>query len=207
MSRHQIEDKKKKGHGCLGFVLTLTAILAVAVLLFFTTHVFDGVKNKVYSIFYPQKYSEQVQQSSREFGVDEDLIYAVIRTESGFRQEVVSHAGAVGLMQLMPETFEWLQENLDGEVIYDTEKLKDAAVNIRYGTYFLSWLLERYGDADTACAAYNAGISNVDDWLEDSRYSADGRTLSAIPYSETQKYVERIRGALEMYRKIYGGSQ
>lgn len=203
MSRHAAEQPNKKGHGCLGFFLAFTAILAVLVMLFFTTHIFDGLKNKIDSLFYPQKFVQQVENSSREFGVDEDLIYAVIRTESGFRQEVESHAGAVGLMQLMPETFNWLQEHLEGEVIYPAERLKDADINIRYGTYFLSWLMERYGDVGTACAAYNAGISNVDDWLADSRYSDDGKTLKSIPYGETERYVERVREALEKYRAIY----
>ena len=203
MARRRAVQQNKKGHGCLGFVLTFTAVFAVLVILFFTTHLFDGLKNKIYTVFYPHRYVEQVESSSREFGVEAELIYAVIRTESGFREEVESHAGAVGLMQLMPETFEWLQENLEGEVIYSPDRLKDAAVNIRYGTYFLSWLLERYGDTRTACAAYNAGLSNVDDWLADSRYSQDGRTLTEIPYGETERYVERVMDALDKYRTIY----
>lgn len=195
--------QKNNRRGCLITVLCFVAICGVAAALFFGTHLFDGLKNQIYSLFYPQKYTEQVESSSREFGVDEDLIYAVIRTESGFREEVESHAGAIGLMQLMPETFTWLQESLDDEVRYSADSLKDPAVNIRYGTYFLSWLLERYGDVGTALAAYNGGLSNVDDWLSDSRYSQNGKTLTDIPYSETKKYVERVQDALEMYRTIY----
>lgn len=203
MSGKHSKQKNKKGHGCLGFFLALTAMLIVAAILFFTTHIFDGPKRWVYSWFYPQKYSEQVEQSSREFGVDAALVYAVIRTESGFREEVESHAGAVGLMQLMPETFDWLQENLEGEIIYPADKLKDPGINIRYGTYFLSWLMDQYGDVDTACAAYNAGVTNVDNWLSDSRYSDDGRSLSEIPYSETKSYVKKVREAMDQYRWIY----
>lgn len=203
MSRHH-SQQQNKGHGCLGFGITLAVIaIAVVAILFFTTNLFDGVKDRVYSLFYPQKFSEQVEHSSREFGVDEDLIYAVIRTESGFREEVVSHAGAVGLMQLMPETFNWLQEKLEGEVVYPAEKLKQADINIRYGTYFLAYLLERYEDVGTACAAYNAGTTTVDGWLGDSRYSQDGRTLSAIPYKETSRYVEKVQEAREIYERIY----
>lgn len=188
--------RKRKG---LITVIAVVSVLAIITILFFAT----PLKNRVYSWFYPQKYSELVTQSSEEFGVDEKLIYAVIRTESGFREDIVSSAGAIGLMQLMPDTFEWLQENLDGEVIYPADKLKDPAINIRYGTYFLSWLLDRYGDVDTAAAAYNAGISNVDEWLGDSRYSDDGKTLSAIPFSETKKYVDKVRDAMENYDWIY----
>lgn len=203
MSGNHGGHQNHKRHGCLGFFLAAVVLIGIVVILFFTTHIFDGAKDKIYSIFYPHKFSEEVQESSREFSVDEELIYAVIRTESGFREKVVSHAGAVGLMQLMPETFEWLQDRLDGEVIYGAERLEDASVNIRYGTYFLSYLLELYDDVGTACAAYNAGTTTVDGWLSDSRYSPDGRTLSEIPYPETARYVEKVLKALEIYRKIY----
>lgn len=202
MSRDHSPQKNKR-RGCLGFFLTALILIGIVVILSFTTHLFDKPKNMVYSIFYPHKFSEEVQQSSREFGVDENLIYAVIRTESGFREKVVSHAGAVGLMQLMPDTFTWLQGRLDGGVIYGPEMLENAAVNIRYGTYFLSCLLELYDDVGTACAAYNAGTTTVDGWLSDSRYSQDGRTLTEIPYRETARYVEKVRHALEIYQKIY----
>ena len=204
MSRRYREERR--GHGCMGFVVSFILILLlVAALLFFTTNLFDGVKDWVYTIFYPQQYTEQVEQSSREFDVDEELIYAVIRSESGFRAEVESHAGAVGLMQLMPSTFEWLQNRLDGEVLYPASKLTDPDINIRYGTYFLRHLLDRYdGSIPTAVAAYNAGTTTVDEWLEDSRYSEDGKTLTLIPYQETAGYVVKVQKAYEMYRHLYG---
>ena len=199
------DKRKTKGHGCLGFTVTLVLMLAaIFVVLFFTTNVFSGFKKQVYGVFYPQKYSEEVTRCAAEYQVDESLVYAVIRTESGFREEVVSNAGAIGLMQLMPSTFDWLQEKLEGSVVYPSDSLKTADVNIRYGTYFLSLLLERYdGNLRTACAAYNAGTTTVDGWLSDSRYSKDGRTLTAIPYSETEHYVERVEKALAMYRELY----
>lgn len=205
MSRRKVDKRKTKGHGCLGFTVTLTiALAAILVVLFFTTNIFGGIKKQVYGVFYPQKYSESVSRYAAEFQVDEPLVYAVIRTESGFREDVESYAGAIGLMQLMPSTFEWLQEKLDGGVIYTSESLKTADINIRYGTYFLSLLLERYdGNISTACAAYNAGITNVDEWLGDSRYSADGHTLTTAPYAETQSYIERIEKAEQLYRELY----
>ena len=196
-------EYKKKGHGCLGFTLTLLVIAALIVALFFTTDIFNDAKKKVYTAIYPQKYTQEVKENCAEFGVDEALAYAVIRTESGFRAEVESAAGAVGLMQLMPETFDWLQLRLDGEVKYTAESLTSPGINIRYGVYFLSYLLERYGDPDTACAAYNSGVATVDGWLEDAEYSPDGRTLSTIPYEETERYVSRVREAREWYTKLY----
>lgn len=201
------EYRGRRGHGCLGFVLTFIIMLVgIGALLFFTTNVLDGVKDEVYKYIYPQKYVEQVTRCADEFGVDESLVYAVIRTESGFRPEVESHAGAIGLMQLMPDTFDWLQFRLDGEVIYPVSRLTDPDTNVRYGTYFLSHLLERYnGNVATVAAAYNAGTSTVDGWLEDSRYSSDGKTLSSIPYAETESYVAKVMKARDMYAHLYGG--
>lgn len=194
----------------LGFFLTLIlALLIIGGAIFFLTgDSVVGIKGNIYRIFYPQKYSEQVTKNSAEFGVDEALIYSVIRTESGFRPEVVSHAGAVGLMQLMPSTFDWLQEKLDGEVIYTQDRLTDPDINVRYGTYFLAMLIERYdGDVKTIASAYNAGTTTVDGWLGDSAYSSDGKTLSYIPYEETQKYAEKVAKTFEMYKKLYYQAQ
>lgn len=198
------EEKKGRGHGCCGFIFTLFLVLAViAVILIFSTNLFTGYKNKILGVLYPQKYQEYVTQYAGEYGVEEALVYAVIKTESGFREEVESHAGAVGLMQLMPETFFWLQEKKDGEVTYSSEQLKDPAVNIEYGTYYLSWLLSKYGDEKAALAAYNAGVTNVDSWLSDRAYSTDGKTLSSMPFKETQQYVDRVESTKKMYEDIY----
>lgn len=190
----------------MGFILTLIIILAVfdVFFFFFTGDNMSGIKGNVFKLFFPQKFSEQVERSSKEFGVDEALIYSVIKNESGFRPEVESHAGAVGLMQLMPSTFDWLQEKLDGEITHDVTALKNPDINIRYGTYFLSILLERYGgDIRTVSAAYNAGTSAVDGWLGDAQYSSNGTTLTRIPYDETSHYADKVEKTYEMYKKLY----
>ena len=204
MSRHY-QKRETKGHGALGFILTFIVIIVIiGAAIFFFTGGMNGIKSKVYSIFYPQSYSEQVSANAAEFSVDEALVYAVMRTESGFRPEVESHAGAVGLMQLMPETFEWLQNRLDGEVKYTAEDLKNPDVNIRYGTYFLSLLIPQYdGDVRTIAAAYNAGTAAVDSWLSDSQYSSDGKHLSTIPYTETSNYADKVASTFEMYKQLY----
>ncbi len=196
--------KKSKGHGCLGFgiVFSLLAVALICVLLF-TTDVLNAPKNKVLSLIYPRHYTDEVEAAAKEFGVDESLIYAVIRAESNFDEDVESHAGAIGLMQLMPETFTWLQEHKDSEVIYTEDALKIPEVNIRYGAYYLFYLTDLYGDVSTALAAYNAGTSNVDEWLKNPDYSSDGKTLSEIPYSETKSYVKKVTRAQDRYRSIY----
>ena len=198
------EERRTKGHGGCGFVLTLILVLLViGAVLFFSTNLFAGYKNKVLSVFYPQKYSEYVSKYAEEFGVDEALVYSVIRCESGFREEVQSQAGAVGLMQLMPETFSWLQMHKDGEETYSASDLLNPEINIEYGAYYLSWLMEKYGVENTAVAAYNAGATNVDSWLSCEEYSSDGKTLSVIPYHETKEYVEKVENTKKMYNDIY----
>lgn len=198
------EKTQKKGHGCAISVVALLLVgCAVAALLMFTTNLLDGTKNKIMSYFFPQEYSQYVTEYSAKYGVDEALIYAVIRTESGFRVEVESSAGAVGLMQLMPSTFEWLQSSKDGNVTLSKQDMKSPQINIEYGTYLLSILLDKYDDERVAVAAYNAGMTNVDEWLSNKTYSPDGKTLSQIPFGETSEYVERVQKTRSVYESLY----
>ena len=156
---------------------------------------------------YPREYAEYVEVYAEAYGVPEGLVYAVIRTESSFDSGAVSPVGAVGLMQLMPSTFEWLTddklfEHLKSGMLYDPE------TNIKYGTYCLSFLYDRYGDWELALAAYNGGLGNVDKWLEDDRYAdANGEGgLKRIPFKETRQFVARVTDAWEMYERLYGNS-
>lgn len=199
------ENTGRKGHGCCGSIFTFfVVIIAIIALLFFTTDVLGGVKSKVMKHFYPQDYSQYVTMYAQKYDVDEALVYSVIRTESGFRSEVESSAGAIGLMQIMPDTFEWLQTLLEGEVIYDDSALVDPQINIEYGTYFLSFLLDHYDDKELlAVAAYNGGVANVDSWLSDEQYSSDGITLDDIPYNETAQYVKRVQNTKAVYETLY----
>ena len=199
------EKTGRKGHGCCGGIFTLILVcLVIVALLAFSTDVLDSAKTRVLMEFYPQTYSDKVEEYSLEYGVDEALVYAVIRTESGFRADVESSAGARGLMQIMPETFEWLQNMKKGQIIYSADDLFSPEINIDYGTYFLSYLLTHYdGNEMLAVAAYNAGMTNVDNWLYDEAYSTNGITLSDIPYEETAQYVERVEKTKTMYESLY----
>ncbi len=149
---------------------------------------------------YPLKYSEIVTKAACDYDVPVDVIYSVIRTESSFKPEAVSHAGAIGLMQIMPETYEWLLtimgEELSANAIYYPE------VNIRCGAYYLAYLHRELGDWQTVFAAYNAGIGRVKSWLEDESITEDGM-LVHIPIEETANYVVKIAKAREMYQKLY----
>ncbi len=157
----------------------------------------DTIEQKLY----PREYAEYVSKYSAEYGVEEALIYAVILTESGFDADARSSAGAVGLMQLMPDTLDWLSR-LMGEK-EPTGDISDPETNIKYGTYYLHHLINRFDDKDTAIAAYNAGHGRVANWLNDTRYSDDGKTLKHIPLDETDNYVNRVNTRYEKYIKIY----
>lgn len=148
---------------------------------------------------YPLKYTSEVEKYSRMYDVKQEIIYATILCESEFNADAVSHRGAIGLMQMTQETFEWLctktGEDCDELDIFDPE------TNIKYGTFFLSMLYEEFGDAKIAHAAYNAGRGRIKEWLKSSEYYKDGE-LYYIPFTETRNYVEKIREATEKYANI-----
>ena len=149
----------------------------------------------------PDDYADFVTKYSAEYGVPEYIIYAVIKTESDFDISAKSSDGAIGLMQIMPSTFEWLSGLLDES--YEPGMLYDPETNIRYGTYYLSYLYSIYVRWGTVYAAYNAGPAAVDGWLADGQYSNDGMSLDYIPYDETRGYVASVEKAAELYRKLY----
>lgn len=147
----------------------------------------------------PIKYEEYVTKYAEECGVDPYLVYAIISAESSFRPTVESSAGAVGLMQMMPKTAQWLTEKYD----LPAGELTDPETSIRLGCYMLQYLSGKFGD-DRTCllAAYNAGEGNVAQWLE--KYSDDGKTLTTIPFRETSNYVKKVTARYEIYQDVYG---
>ena len=157
--------------------------------------------NNIREYLYPREYSEYVTKYANEYKVPESLVYAVIYNESSFKKEAVSPVGAIGLMQLMPDTVDWLSRVM-GESAPDTE-ISNPEVNIKYGTYYIRHLYDRFGDWDTAIAAYNAGHGRVGGWLSDERYSDDGVTLKLIPITETKNYVNRVKETQNQYKTLY----
>ncbi len=160
-------------------------------------------------IYYPlpDEYSEAIEASAARHDVNPYLVAAVIDAESDWRADIVSEAGAVGLMQVLPETAEELRTegyvDLD-DVVGDTvandpgASLSDPSVNIEYGTAYLRFLVERYHEVEPALAAYNAGIGNVDEWVEREEDIRD-----AIEFPETRHYVLRVARARDVYERLY----
>lgn len=155
---------------------------------------------------YPRKYSDAVEVASSEFGLPENLIYAVIKAESGFDEDALSSAGAMGLMQIMPSTYESDIKPKLGFKKSGGDALFNYMVNIRSGAYYLSTLCDYCDDLETALAMYNAGIGNVSSWLKKREYSYDGKRLipENIPVEETRTYVARVMYYYERYDDIYG---
>ena len=153
---------------------------------------------------YPLPYREYVEKYAAEYGEDPSLVYAVMSTESSFDAEAVSSAGAMGLMQLTDKTFEWAQMRMgtQDKGLTDDDLFKPE-INIQYGTYVLHLLREDFDRTATLLAAYNAGRSNVLEWLENSDYSQDGETLVDIPLSETRQYVLKVLQTQERYQQLY----
>ena len=173
-------------------LLILSAVLIIIVV--------NAVKLSVQTI-YPRQYSELVEANADELEIDVALLYAVIKAESGFEKNAVSSVGAMGLTQITPDTFQWLQTKT-GES-YETEALFEPEVSIYYGAYFLDMLLEEFGNTETALAAYHAGRGIVNEWLADPRISPDGETLENIPYKDTAGYIKRVMKITEKYKNIY----
>jgi soluble lytic murein transglycosylase len=151
---------------------------------------------------YPLRYETVIRSHAETYGLDPALVAAVIHTESRFRPTTRSPAGAVGLMQLLPETAQGIATRTGGGR-FTTADLDDPEINIRYGCWYLRHLRTRYARyanaEDLALAAYNAGQTNVDRWLA---RTPRGRPV-AIPFPETRDYVRRVRHAQELYRRAW----
>jgi soluble lytic murein transglycosylase len=144
----------------------------------------------------PLSHEDVIRQQSREKGVDAALIAAVIYSESKFVDQT-SSAGARGLMQITPEAAQEI-ERLSGGTTFKLSDLSDPELNIRYGTFLLRELLDRYeGDEAAALAAYNAGPGNADKW------GGSELTVSDIAFPETRAYVEEVLEKQQEYRHKY----
>lgn len=149
----------------------------------------------IYGTIFPLKYEEEIAYASECYGVDPIYIASVINCESGFNKNAESNKGAKGLMQLMPSTAKYLAEKLN----YGDYDLNDIDDNINLGTYYLSILKDKFKDDDLMLCAYNAGPTNVLNWLNNKEYSKDGKTLQKIPFKETENYLKKCHKAINYY--------
>lgn len=149
----------------------------------------------VYRI-YPLDYKQIIEQRSKEYALDPYLVSAIIYTESRFKPDAVSPKGATGLMQIMPDTGEWISGKI-GIEDYTHSMLLNPDINIRLGCWYIRYLFDKFsGNMDKVLAAYNAGPRNVDNW------SSDG-ALEYIPFPETQNYLKTVERNHYIYKGLY----
>ena len=149
---------------------------------------------------FPHHHIDTIEKYCKKYGVDTNLVLAIVKAESNFKKDVVSHAGAKGIMQLTDETFQFCAEKAELE----TNNIFDIDTNLHAGVWYLSYLIERYDrNILNAVAAYNAGMGNVDKWLDNPDCSPDGKKLSDIPFSETKRYTEKINRYIVIYNILY----
>ena len=147
---------------------------------------------------YPIKHEKEITNISKQYELDTALVFSVIKVESNFNTSAVSKKGAIGLMQIKPDTAKYIAD-LKGVSEYD---LLDAKTNIDFGCYYLRYLLNKFEVLETALCAYNAGEGNVNLWLVNEQYSKDGKTLEKIPFRETERYVNKTKRARVKYEKL-----
>ena len=174
---------------------SLAFALVVGMAVFLVRWGWGGIQN----MLYPVRYYNLIQQAAAEYDLEPALICGIIKTESNFVYD--AHSGvARGLMQITEDTAAWIAKKMPMEK-FSQEMLDEPRINILMGCFYLRYLIDYYKDLPVALAAYNAGMGNVNRWLSNKQYSPDGKTLSEIPFAETNEYVKRVEKYTHVYRK------
>ncbi len=201
--------KKNKTAKKVAFIIAVVLsvlIAAAAIIIANWREIVQKAEDIMPSAFtYPTKYEEYVVKYSNEYKTDPVLVYAVIKTESGFDPKAESEVGARGLMQLMEEAFTWLKFRMDDKREINFDSMYDPQTNIQYGTYYLSFLMQHYdNNIELTAAAYHGGIGAVDGWIESGKIDKNNFDTSQIPETndKTAEYVRRIRKAYNKYKEI-----
>ncbi|NTW05988.1 MAG: lytic transglycosylase domain-containing protein [Peptococcaceae bacterium] len=154
-------------------------------------------------LFFSFPFRDIIINESKEAGIDPFLIVAVMRTESGFDSKAVSVEGARGLMQIMPDTGEWIAGKIQIDR-YNRELLFYPEINIKIGVNYLANLDQEYkGDQVLMLAAYNAGRGNVNKWLEEKKWNGERESIGDIPFPETRQFILKVLLFQQLYEKLY----
>lgn len=185
-------NKKIKRLIIIAVIIILILIIAFKVV---------KVQNIIMHNIYPIKYSEYVYKYSEENRVDPLLVFAIIKAESNFDDDVVSNRNAIGLMQLVDATANDMARRL--KIDYNDKTLYQPEQNIMLGVKYFSVLYEKYGNIPVALIAYNAGMGTVDKWIENGTINKDGSNIENVPYTQTNNYVRKILRDYEIYKDLY----
>ncbi|GMA51596.1 transglycosylase [Alicyclobacillus contaminans] len=168
--------------------------------------------NTFWRWMYPISYQSIIQSAAHTASVDPLLVASVIHVESKYKSEDVSHAGAIGLMQLMPDTAQWIAVQMQQsgtDLGYgrgsQNQDLAQPELNIRLGSWYIHYLTEQFhGNQVAAVAAYNAGPKRVKQWLASGTWDGQLVSISRIPVGETRHFVDRVFYNYDLYKRIYG---
>ena len=177
--------------------------LLVVVLLFFIFLLLQS--SIVWKWMFPVKYEDEIMHHSQEHRIDPYFMMAIIRVESKFDPERTSKKGAIGLMQIMPETAKWAAQT-SGIDYQNDNQLWETNTNLALGAWYISYLHGLFnGNMLAVAAAYNAGQNKVVQWMEEGVWTGDEKGIENIPYGETRHYIQKVTYYHKQYNKIYGG--
>lgn len=149
-------------------------------------------------------WQDEIEKYAAEYNLQPAFVAAIIDTESDYRTDATSSVDAKGLMQLMPDTAEWIAGKLDDNTYFE-DSMYEPVRNIRYGCWYLNFLSQKFrGDPVLIACAYHAGQGNVESWLSNRKYSSDGLsiTLESIPMEDSRNYARRVTTAYGIYQTL-----
>ena len=197
------KKKRKKLNPMQIAVIVLGAILLLSAAGFGGYLIYEEAQYQRALRNYPVAYVDLIKQYADQYELDPYLVQSIMRCESSNDPTAKSDVGAIGLMQIMPESGEWIGHKIDPELAYSLDMLEDPATSIEYGCWYLRFLSQRFdGRLMEIVSAYNAGHGTVEDWLSDARFSQNGQ-LTVIPYEDTARYYEKVVAAYENYTTLY----
>lgn len=179
----------------LKFLLGLIAIAVIAFGLTFSLIALKTIDTEI-------KYTDIINKYAEEYNADPVMIASIIKVESDFNTDAVSNMNAKGLMQILPDTGEWISERLEED--YHDDWLHDPDYNIKLGTFYYEYLYEHFGTVELALSAYNGGMGNVEGWLSDPNHAFKGDNIEEIPFTETRNYVKKVLDNYDNYQMFYG---
>lgn len=180
-------------------------LLALLIAAFGFGAAFDAVATAVDKHNYPlnETYADSIRANAQTFGIPEPVLWAMVRTQSNFASNAVGEDGRIGLMQLSPDEFAMIQNDILCEDVQNVGMLYDPETNLRCGAAYLSELFRRYGVWETVYAAYAVGTETVDTWLQNPEYVNEQGTFHRIPDASTASFVKAVTEARKQYTKLY----
>lgn len=177
--------------------LVLLLFIIVVGLLFFQS---EWLGRTIYPIY----YKDEIARNAELYDMDPHLIAAIIRVESNYKAGAVSPKGALGIMQVMPDTAEWILKKDDFGAITVEDVGRNPEAGIRIGTWYIQELLRQFnGNLNLSLAAYNAGPGKVKQWVDQKVWDGSEKRLSDIPYGETRQYVKKVLYYYNKYQEVH----